>query len=236
MWKIETFKKGTVSVMLKLGINGESKINKKIKQARLAFKNHKMKVIGLGHWRIWNPKSPCNLWVDIVVMGNCGLSVWGDIDGCIFSYYSNPKSPEELVHWIGDDCSLNYVWEKANIGMSSSKLTTCYDDDVAIYDLNERLKQAKNEYGEMWDDTSIGDKYTEAVESAINSISDVVSLESVKNSLYDTISEIDQDCWEWLGSIGRIPSDRLIYAVSAVQRLSQILIDIGDNKNTEKGV
>jgi len=207
-------------------------ISRHVKRARAAFKNHTMKVIGPGHWRLKNPKEPCHFWCDIVVMGDCGLAVWGDIEGCFFSYYSNPKRPEEVVYWMADADVSYYGRQKAHIGMSGPELVDEYVDEVAIYDLRQRLKQAKEEHDDEWDEprsrtdmtsTTVGSEYTEAIESAIESIQHGEHITLVMDELRDALRHVDQDAWEWLGSIGRVPSSRLIYTLSAVRRLGQLL-------------
>lgn len=221
------------------GINGDTWMKQEVKRARSAFKHHRMKVIGPGHWRIWNPKDAGHFWCDIVVMGDCGLAVWGDIEGCFFSYYSKPKTPEEVVYWMaraGESDISYYGRQKAHIGMSGAELVDEYVDDVAIYDLKQRLRDAPEEYGEGWDEPNhshswldntsrrpTGELYTEAMEKAISAIRCGDPVETVKNALYEDLQGIDSDAWEWLGSIGRVPSSRLVYALTAVRRLGQLL-------------
>ena len=42
------------------------------------------------------------------------------------------------------------VMPKAHIGMSGPELVDEYVDEVAIYDLHKRLRDAKEEHGEEW--------------------------------------------------------------------------------------
>ena len=218
------------------GSNGNTWLKREVKRSRSAFKAHRMRVIGPGHWRIWNPKNSGNFWCDIVVMGNCGLAVWGDIDGCFFSYYSHPKTPEEVVYWMANADVSYYGRQKAHIGMGGPELVNEYVDEVAIYDIRQRLKDAKEEFGECWHEPnrshswsentsgrSTGELYTEAMEKAISAIQCGDPVEMVKNALYEDLSGIDSDSGEWLGGIGRVPSSRLIYALTAVRRLGQLL-------------
>jgi len=214
--------------MTNKGLKGNVWTQRHVTQARAAFKHHSMTEVGPGHWHLKNKKNPCHFWCDIVVMGNCGLAVWGDIAGCFFSYYSGAKKPEELIHWIAN-ADLNYYGrQKAHIGMNGPELIDEYVDDVAIYDLHMHLKWTQDDFGNEWNDsdtygTTVGSKYTLAIESAIESIEHGEDITLVKNKLYDALKEVDSDTWEWLGSIGRVPSTRLIYCVSAVRRLGQLL-------------
>jgi hypothetical protein len=203
----------------KKGISGKKWLNSHTKQARKDFKNHKLLTeVGPGHWRI--SQVDTNMyWCDVVVMGGVGLAVWGDIDGCFFSYYSGAESPEELVYWIGDADIGYYGRQKARIGTGG--LMDEYIDEVAIYDLYQRLKCAKDEFGDEWEE--VGEKYTSAIEDAVKNIRNGYPVSDAKKGLYDDISELDQDVWEWLGSVGKVPSIRLIYAMTAVRRLAQLL-------------
>jgi hypothetical protein len=218
--------------MTSKGINGKTWVKRHVRQARSMFKHHRMTEVGPGHWRLRNKKEPCFYWCDIVVMGGCGLAVWGDIEGMFFSYYSGAKRPEELVYWMANADPGYYGRQKAHIGMSGPELVDEYVDEVAIYDLRQHLKWTKDGMGYEWDDsieggpygtTTVGSEYTEAINNAIESIEQGQDLTLVKNELYDALMGVDTDAWEWLGSIGRVPSSRLIYCLSAVRRLGQLL-------------
>jgi len=229
------------------GLSGKVWVNRQVKMARSAFKNHKMAVIGPGHWRLKRPEDGC-FWCDIVVMGGCGLAVWGDIDGCFFAYYSGAKRPEELVHWMGQADIWYYGHQKACIGMGGKDIVDEHVDEVAIYDLRQKLKCAKEEFGDEWDgsisdirrhgtawgDTTIKDKYTKSIEDAIRSIQYGNHLVLVKNELFECLQVIEPDAWEWMENIGKVPSVRLIYALTAVRRLSQILAR-KDRRNGQQG-
>lgn len=213
------------------GLNGTTWMNREVKRARREFKRHRMKVIGPGHWRIMRPKDSC-FWTDIVVMGDCGLAVWGDIGGLFFSYYSHPSRPEAVVYWMANADIGYYGRQKAHIGTGGAELVDEYVDDVAIFDLRDRLKQAKEEYGEGWNEerstlycgtTTVGAEYTEAIEEAIQSVQYGTDVQEVQRALYDKISHVEQDAYEWVFGIGKVPSSRLIYALSAVRRLGQLL-------------
>ena len=217
------------------GLDGKIWVNRIVKQARRDFKRHQMKVIGPGHWRIMRPDNSC-FWTDIVVMGDCGLAVWGDIGGLFFSYYSHPTRPEVVVYWMANADIGYYGRQKAHIGTGGAELVDEYVDDVAIFDLRYRLKQAEEEYGEGWTDTRTRNnswggeeeytpkgEYTEVIEEAIESVQRGDDVKEMQRALYDKISHIEQDAYEWVFGIGKVPSSRLIYALTAVRRLGQLL-------------
>lgn len=214
------------------GIDGTTITEKRIREARECFETHTMKEVGPGHWHMRRKKDSC-FWCDIAVLGGVGLVVWGDIQGLIFSYYSCAKKPEELVHWMAKFDPYYYCRQKASIGMGGDEYVDEYEDDVAIYDLRQHLKEVKEGYTEEeWFGPvspenqftkTIADIYTEAVNDAIGSINCGENLQEVIRDFADDIKEIDSDAWEWLGSIGRVPSCRLIWCLAAIERLSQLL-------------
>jgi hypothetical protein len=228
------------------GLDGKTWMNREVKRARSSFKNHQMKVIGPGHWRIRRPQDSC-FWVDIVVMGDCGLAVWGDIGGLFFSYYSKPSRPEAVVYWMAKADVGYYGRQKARIGTGGPELVDEYVDDVAVYDLRQRLKWAKEEYGYGWteartkrnlwgndEEYTPEGEYTEAIDTAIASIQQGENVQEVQRALYDDISKVEQDAYEWVFGIGKVPSGRLIYALTAVRRLGQLLRR--EDKKKEKAV
>jgi len=209
------------------GISDRQWVGRCVELAREAFETHVMKVVGPGHWRIKRPNRQ-QFWTDIVVMGNVGLAVWGDIDGMFFAYYSGAQRPEQLVHWMAKADPCSYGREKASIGSGGPELVDEYVDEVAIYDLHERLEDAQNEYDEEeWE--KIKEEYTDAIHSAIERVQYGDSIPLVHMSLHDDIQELDPDCWEWLGGIGRVPSVRLIYALAAVRRLWELITEQEEN-------
>lgn len=201
-------------------------------QAQIDFRDHKLSVVGPGHWRIYRPDSSA-FWTQIVAMGP-GLAVWGDIDACVFAFHSG--KPEVLVSWIaGSEGS--YLLEKARIGMGYPMVD--FVPEVAVYELRQRLKDAEEEFDEDWEkrriiglphpwapqDGSFSPKevMTEAVSEAIDAAQRGEPAEVVHRELYEGVSKVDQDAWEWVGDIGMVMSSRVIYAAAAVRKLHELL-------------
>jgi len=204
-------------------IDGQTWMKKRQDQARKAFAGHQMKVIGPGHWRIMNPSSGQH-WADIVVMGNVGLAVWGDIEGCFFAYCSGATTPEQVVAWMANADVSYYGRQKANIGMTGSELVDEYVDDVALYDLEQALKQREEEYGpEDWEEPK--SIYEDAFKETGEAINRGEPIESALHELCDTLMQagVDDAPYEWVFSIGRVTSCRVIYALGATARLHELL-------------
>lgn len=198
-------------------------------RAKADFAQHEMKVIGPGHWRIQKLGTGV-FWCDIVVMGNVGLAVWGDIEGCFFSYCSGARSPEAVVSWMAHADVSYYGRQKAHIGMSGSELVDEYVDDVALYDLDQRLEAAKEEHDEdQWNEprrgkSTLGETYTEAINDAKMRVGNGDGMKWVHDGLMEDLRNEEQDCYEWVYKIGQVTSCRVIYALAAVSRLNELLL------------
>lgn len=211
-------------------IDGQSWMKKRQEQAKEAFSEHEMKVIGPGHWRVSRPDSGQH-WADIVVMANVGLAVWGDIEGCFFAYCSGAKTPEQVVAWMANADVSYYGRQKAHIGMSGGELVDEYVDDVAHHDLHQALKQREDEYDpEDWaEPRSDGPSPKMVYEDAFGETGEAIDrgepIEGVLRELCDTLMRegVDDTPYEWVFSIGRVTSCRVIYALAAVARLHELL-------------
>lgn len=195
--------------------------------AKEAFSTHEKEDIGPGHWRIIRPDSGAH-WADIVVMGDMGLAVWGDIDGCFFAY-NGSKNPEEIVAWIANADVEYYGRQKACIGMGSSELVDEFIDEVALYDLDQCLKQLKEEHSlDDWncprqEQSTVGETYEEAFEMARSLIACGEDIRFVQYELMEDVMNEDQDAHEWVFGIGKVTSSRVIFAMGAVARLHELL-------------
>jgi len=215
-------------------ISGDDWTKKRQEQAKEAFSGHQMKVIGPGHWRVRNPESGQH-WADIVVMANVGLAVWGDIEGCFFAYCSGATTPEQVVAWMANADVGYYGRQKAHIGMSGGELVDEYVDEVAHHDLRQALKQRGDEYdSDEWieqrpvvDAPSIKEIYEDAFRETGEAIDHGEPIEGVLRELCDTLMRagVDDTPYEWVYSIGRVTSCRVIYALAAIARLHELLTE-----------
>jgi hypothetical protein len=61
---------------------------------------------------------------EIISLCNGRLFVGGDIDDCVFAYFSDTNNIRDKLNWIGKCKDLSYVTQKASIGLSDGgKLT-----------------------------------------------------------------------------------------------------------------
>jgi len=212
--------------------SGEEWMKAQQERAKVAFALHEAKEIGPGHWRIQQP-GDSHFWADIVVMANVGLAVWGDIEGCFFAYCSGAKTPEQVVAWMARADVSYYGRQKAHIGMSGAELVDAYDAEVAHYDLRQAMKMREDEYdSEEWieqrpgvDAPSIKEIYEDAFRETGEAIDRGEPIEGVLRELCDTLMRagVDDTPYEWVFSIGRVTSCRVIFALAAIARLHEIL-------------
>lgn len=197
-----------------------------VKQAQNDFKDHVLKTISPVHWRIRRPNSGM-FWADIVIMGNAGIGVWGDIEGCFFAYGSG--APEDIIAWMARADVEYYGRQKASIGMNGAELVDEYVGEVALYDLRQHLVQAKDEYDpEEWNRQrpgvpSVGVVYEDAIRDAERSVRNGENMCNVHGQLIEDIQDIEPDAYEWVNSVGKVTSCRVIYALVAVRKLWELL-------------
>jgi len=222
--------------------NGNVWMEETQNRAKADFAQHQAKEVGPGHWRIAKPGTVVGaFWADIVVMGNVGLAVWGDIDGCFFSYCSGSGSPEAVVAWMANADVGYYGRQKAHIGMGGGELVDEYVDEVALYDLEQYLEQRLEEYDEeTLDEPRRGqptarETYKKAFERARCAVGRGDHMKTVLDNLYEDLMNEDQDAYEWVYSIGQVTSCRVIYALAAVSRLHELLQvqDSGDPETSQ---
>lgn len=204
------------------GISGNEWTSRHVQHAIREFSLHHMTVIAPGHWYL-RGKNSCFSWCDILTIRNKAITVWGDIDTCTFAYASG-RCPEALVRWIGNSSVGVYGREKATLGMGSDKLVNSYIPEVAIYDLKQRLEEEKEYHDEEeWDEIKV--KYCEIINETIEDIRlEYEPLEYILwHKLHEEISEFDQDAGEWISDVGKVTSQRVIYAMIAIRRLAELL-------------
>jgi len=195
-----------------------------------AFENHRYEEVGPGHWRL-RGSDGSYYWCDIIVMAGRGLAVWGDIDGCFFAYCSGAKGPKDVVAWMANADVAYYARQKAHIGMGGVGID-CYEDVVALYELDQQLKDAEEEFEERWDKppryssiTPISEVYAGAIEAAKRRLDYGESVQLVQRELIDDLQGVEPDAYEWVGGLGRVTSPRVIYAIAAIRRLWELLRD-----------
>jgi hypothetical protein len=188
--------------------SGEQYMQEVLARATQDFCKHEKQCIGLGHWHM--SRGDGLYWCDIVVMQGGGIAVWGDIDACTFAY--SPYSDHVAsIHWLASAGVAYYARQKATIGMSDPVAAQEHPPEVAIYDLLMLKKDP--------DDYSI-----DAINEAIKDLDNGEHVDLVKQALM----EVDTGAWEWVDSIGRVTSTRVICALAAVKRLSALLKERSD--------
>lgn len=202
-----------------------------IKSAIRAFRNHEL-IEGDENSRRWRIAKKYD---DGSIMGTYAtevISLWGgriyaggDIDDCVFAYYSGTKDDDpgqnnhkDKLCWIGR-CTdvLYYVAQKAMIGLTDNgKLTETWVSDVAKTELRRILKEEGVGYGE---------DEREAIEDAIPLCDD--SEEQVWVHLYQNLS----DPYDIPADLGKVVSARVIFAWAACRRVCQLLWGPADDED-----
>jgi len=178
------------------------------------------KEIGPGHWGLRGSSHWCDI---VVICDNKAISVWGDIEACTFAYCSGASAPWDVVKWMANADPHYYGKQKARIGMGDIGIDD-YIDQVAIYDLQMRLQDAKAEYGELWTkprkrQRTRAEVYADVLHSAAHAVARGDDINHVHNRLYDDLKNEEDDAWEWVYDVGKVTSVRVIYALAAIRRL-----------------
>lgn len=201
--------------------------NKVRDEAKDAFFQHELITISPRHWRIKNPKRG-KFWCEIVVMGhNSAISVWGDLNLCLFAYSSGSTKPEDVVAWMANADINYYGRQKAIIGMGGPELVDDYNKEVAMYDVEQCLKDREEEWGEKWKlpfkVMTPKRMYEEVLYKLIESFGTEPKI-ALDEACYELMySNLDPSAYEWIYNIGRVVSTRVIYAMEAISRLHKLL-------------
>lgn len=201
---------------------GEQWIAQTMARATRDFSGHRMQQVGHGHWRIKRPQES-SFWADIVVLGgNRAISVWGDIEACTFAYCSGATTPEHVVHWMANADPSYYGRQKASIGMGGVGVDE-YQADIAEHDLKSILAEEPENWGEAW--PGVQEVYEDAFDDAIGQLRLGRDVLSVHNQLMEALHNVDSDAWEWVPQVGRVTSSRVIYALAAIRRLAELMME-----------
>lgn len=175
-------------------------------EARLAsirtwFAQHELRSETPGHWALWRRHKDGGwdsaMHVEVIALRHSlQLAVVGDFDSAVFAY--GPQDPESRVSWIGRS-HISYVVEKASIGGTEARE---WDFDVAMEDLRDGV-----EHGEWCS--------KEALAEIESELSGERSREEFMNVVATRIDDV--------AHLGEVPSQRVLVAFAALERLSNIL-------------
>jgi len=196
------------------------------KRAMKDFENHQIILDDKenGRWRIAKKTEDGGVEgfyaTEIISLWGGRLFAGGDIDDCVFAYFSAAKNLSDVdfhlakLAWIGQCTDVGYyVAQKAAIGLSDSrKLTEEWDPDIAIEQLRE-----------MSEDEDNPKKANEVILEAIEFCQNIGDEHLLMNLLYETLG-----CENYTDiipeSLGKVTSTRVIYAWAACRRLCQLVL------------
>jgi hypothetical protein len=199
-----------------------------------AYKDHRIKREGDRRWLIQRKTAKGwegFHWTEIIIVTG-GILVHGDGDTCLFKVYHPPKGEDDPIaaaRWIAKAPD-QYAQEKCNIGMDTSGVAgvnNTFDDEVAIWELQERVKERTSEITDEAGNIAEAlkeDKELAAWRNALEAMQQGwEDWYFVKNTLYDDLCEADVgDESELISDIGIVPAPRLYYARAALRKFVEL--------------
>ncbi len=199
-----------------------------IADCRKAFAKHTIASRGDGRWVLREPGTS-NLQCEIVALAWGTLLVHGDFSHCIWTYYSGDGGPEALVRWIGRQSGLGYVCQKAIKGLEDHRLVEEINGEVLAHDLQEYLDEWREQNAlddedndPSEDEQRERERITEAIEDAIKEASGA-SDDGDGHRIVHALVDDDVIDSETAGSLGEVPTRRVVCAWQAVVRLRELL-------------
>lgn len=168
------------------------------------FKNHKLVKSGDDRWIIRRPGTS-QFWVEIAILSAGTVMIHGDIAPAIFAHYSG-DSTEGCLRWVAEMANnFEYGSAKMSIGMLEN-LGAEYRSKKAEEDIENLAERYEHDE----------EKHEKLMELA--DMAPYKERHEVYEEIYDITGEAE-DCY----GIGEAPSSRFLLAVSAVERLVELL-------------
>jgi len=196
-----------------------------------AFKDHQLRSIGPGEGRwVIARKYPDGAWcsfylTEIIVGIQNTVITHGDIAPCMFKGYGPPGDPLAAVRWVATSNIVNYLEAKAASAFMErcSGLTTTFDVDVAAWEIEQRIKERREDIDFDGIDVE-SDKQLAAWRQALCCLGEGWPWELVRSELEHALNESGvDDVAELLYDIGEVPAPRLFYAQAACQKLLELV-------------
>lgn len=173
-------------------------------RAKQTYANHVLRSRGEDRWLLQRQRKDggwtSEFATEIIALYNSSLYVGGDIDVVVFSY--GPKDVQSRLRWLVDS-GVDYLTQKAAIGMGGREKVTEYDSVQARRDLREI---SEYEEWEPQDQEDILD-----------------CLDNVENREY-VLRNLPHACWDLgIGDLGMVTCTEVFYAQAALARLCEIL-------------
>jgi hypothetical protein len=200
-------------------------------QAAESFSEHVIKEQGDRRWVIAKKYEDDGSWCDFylteIIVGVYGtLIAHGDIDASIFFCYGKFDDPLQVVRWVAESNVANYLVSKATKGMTTyhtDGITKRFDADVAIWEMEDHIKDRLAEIEEDSDEDEIDDEEIAAWRRAIRAVGGD-PWEMVRLELYDDLCRAGcSDVGEMIWDIGFVPASRIYYAQAACRKLLELL-------------
>lgn len=199
-----------------------------IAECRETFAKHTIASRGDGRWVLREPGTS-NMQCEIVALAWGTLLVHGDFSHCIWPYYSGKAGSEALVRWIGRDGNLSYAMQKAKMGLEDYRLVEEINGEVLANDLQEYLDEWRKQNAlddedndPSEDEQRERERIAEALESAIEDAG-VASDHDDGHRIVRSLLDDDVIDSETAGSLGEVPTRRVVCAWQAVVRLRELL-------------
>jgi hypothetical protein len=191
-----------------------------LERAVEAFSDHVLRESSEGRWRLHRHRDGkwCGAYAaEVIATSWCGhLIVVGDINTVVFGKHWPEKGDglvPDIVSWIGETKDLEYVAEKARIGLGDERICEDWSWDDAVEDVREFAACEDDEWTRVLVDV-IEHHEDEARDSQHAFIDCVYDVARSRN--------YDGD-YDGLSAIGTRISTRVIYAYAAVRRVCELL-------------
>jgi hypothetical protein len=158
------------------------------------------------------PPSGFLMWAEVVVLRAGCLLVHGDVDTVVFSNFYKPKTPRDVLEWMGSkDTCYTYAEEKASIGGSIAR---CFDEYVA---LRRVLEYRRN-----------GTLDREQARQLKELLDDGTSQQEFSTRMYELTRDPE------LCSLGTVTDQRVFMALAVIKRLLKLLPDHDNARMRER--
>ena len=152
----------------------------------------------------------------VVVSYDGAVIVHGDVDIVCFQSYRGPGRAEGAIRWVALS-SLDYLQSKAAIG-TGREVTHDYCPEVALDDVLWQIEELEKELADEDEDDPFVSKQIASWRKVEEAIRDGQHDSEVRELVYDELEDP-----ELAGSIGDVPSARVIWAWMIVRKLHELI-------------
>lgn len=190
-----------------------------------AFERHEIRSRSDGRWLLQRRYKDGNGWdcvfaAEVISLYGGELYVGGDIDFVVFAHYSDSRSHEAKLRWMGEHNDLGYyVRQKASIGTGVA-LVDVYDQDEARESVSEWLDDEKKAEAD-----GFGSGYAKKLAAVLGQDGawDRAPWDDRHELIHYLVDELGHDFMCERYDVGMVLAPRVYYAHAALRRLCDLL-------------